>query len=110
MQSEAVAQEDRAAAVTPPLRPLASWRVREVTALPGYRLAVRFADGLAGTVDLAALVWSPKAGVFASLRDPAQFGQVYVELGAVTWPGELDLAPDAMYAAIKAHGEWVIQP
>jgi hypothetical protein len=26
----------------------------------------------------------------------------------VTWPGELDLAPDAMHAAILAHGEWLL--
>jgi hypothetical protein len=24
----------------------------------------------------------------------------------VSWPGELDLAPDAMHAAIREHGEW----
>lgn len=110
MQSETVAQEDRAASVTPPVRPSAPWRVRDVRALPSYRLAVRFADGLTGEVDLSALVASPNAGVFASLRDQALFEQVFVDLGAVTWPGELDLAPDAMHAAIRQHGEWVIEP
>jgi len=78
--------------------------------LPDYRLAVVFADGLAGTVDLSALVASPGAGVFAALRDDSLFGQVFVELGVVTWPGELDLAPDAMHAAVKQHGEWKIAP
>ncbi|SPE30180.1 hypothetical protein SBA5_760010 [Candidatus Sulfotelmatomonas gaucii] len=29
-----------------------------------------------------------------------------LEYGAVTWPGELDLAPDAMHAAILEQGEW----
>jgi hypothetical protein len=24
----------------------------------------------------------------------------------VVWPGELDLAPDAMHAAIQKHGVW----
>jgi hypothetical protein len=28
--------------------------------------------------------------------------------GVVTWPGELDLAPDAMHLAIKDGGEWVL--
>jgi hypothetical protein len=82
------------------------WRVREVTALPAYRLAVRFVDGLSGIVDLSALVASPEAGVFARLRNRALFDQVFVEHGAVVWPGELDLAPDAMHAAIKENGEW----
>jgi len=31
-----------------------------------------------------------------------------VHLGAVTWPGELDLAPDAMHAAIRRTGVWVL--
>ena len=44
---------------------------------------------------------SPTAGVFARLAEPSLFAQVFVEHGAVTWPGEIDLAPDAMYAEIK---------
>jgi hypothetical protein len=82
------------------------WRVQEVAALPHYRLAVHFVDGLAGTVDMSALIASPEAGVFACLQDRAVFERVFVLHGAVTWPGELDLAPDAMHAAIKDHGEW----
>ena len=31
---------------------------------------------------------------------------LFVEHGAVTWPGELDLAPDAMYREIKKNGFW----
>jgi hypothetical protein len=29
-------------------------------------------------------------------------------LGAVTWPGDLDLAPDAMYRAINEQGNWIV--
>jgi hypothetical protein len=82
------------------------WRVREAKVLPGYRLSVRFVDGLSGTVDLSALVASPEAGVFGRLRDHDVFRQMYVEHGVVMWPGDLDLAPDAMHAAIREHGEW----
>jgi len=28
----------------------------------------------------------------------------------VTWPGELDLAPDAMHDMLKKHGKWTIKP
>jgi hypothetical protein len=28
--------------------------------------------------------------------------------GVVTWPGEIDLAPDAMYKAIQQNGEWLL--
>jgi hypothetical protein len=110
MPAEVAAQGDRAASGAPPIRPTAPWRVQEVTALPDGRLFVRFVDGLTGIVDLSALIASPKAGVFARLRDRALFAQAHVEMGAVVWPGELDLAPDAMHAAIKAHGEWRIAP
>ena len=104
MPAEAAAKDDRAASVTPAIRPTAPWRVQEVTALPDDRLFVRFVDGLTGIVDLSALIASPQAGVFARLRDRTLFEQVHVEMGAVVWPGELDLAPDAMHAAIKKHG------
>jgi hypothetical protein len=39
-----------------------------------------------------------EAGVFAALRDPSLFAQAALDYGAVSWPGELDLAPDAMHA------------
>ncbi|HME21571.1 MAG TPA: DUF2442 domain-containing protein [Acetobacteraceae bacterium] len=78
-----------------------------MTALPMDRLFVRFVDGLTGIVDLSALIASPQAAVFARLRDRSRFEQVHVEMGAVVWPGELDLAPNAMHAAIK--GAWGVE-
>jgi len=59
-------------------------------------------------VDMSALVHSPNAGVFAVLADPARFAEVGIDLGAVTWPGGLDLAPDAMYAALREKGVWTL--
>jgi hypothetical protein len=89
------------------LIPCAAWRVTEAVALPGFRVSVRFVDGTSGEIDLSRLVLSDEAGVFAALRDPSVFAGVYVENGAVTWPGEIDLAPDAMYDEIKKSGSWV---
>jgi hypothetical protein len=109
MCADAVTEEDRTPILIPPFQATAPWDVRDVVPLPDYRLAVRFIDGTAGIVDLSARVVSPKAGVFAQLRDPDTFAQVYIEYGAVTWPGEIALAPDAMHDEIKAHGEWKIQ-
>lgn len=109
-------QMTRIAAVSeaPAIRPASPWRVASVEALPGYRISVRFLDGTEGIVDLSRLVHSPSAGVFAKLSnptaDPSVFAQVDVELGVVTWPGEVDLAPDAMYREIKASGQWLVQP
>ncbi len=108
MRNETTTQEDRTPGLIP--TPISSmpWRVSSVAPMPGYRTRVQFVDGLTGVVDLAALVASANAGVFSNLRDVGLFDQVYVEYGAVTWPGEIDLAPDAMHAAIRQTGEWVI--
>ena len=95
--------------IVPPIKPTAPWRVAEVRSLQNYRLHVRFIDGTEGTVDMNARVHSAKAGVFSVLADVTLFNQVGLEYGAVTWPGEIDLAPDAMYDEIKAHGEWVLR-
>jgi hypothetical protein len=104
MRSEANDEEDRATGVIP----TASWRVAEVMALTGYQLQVRFVDGMEGLIDMSRLVFSDDAGVFTSLRDSTLFSQAHLELGVVSWPGDIDLAPDTMYREIKQHGKWVL--
>ena len=106
MCAEAVSKADQPLAVIPAIVANAPDDVRDVIPLSGYRLAVRFYDGTAGIVDMSERVCSPEAGVFAVLADAERFAEVFVEYGAVTWPGQLDLAPDAMHAEISAHGEW----
>ncbi len=96
-------EDNRSAAVGTPV----PWHVTDVLPLPNQGLRVRFADGTAGEVEMRRLIWGPRAGVFERLRDPGVFDSVYIEHGAVTWPGGLDLAPDAMYDAIRATGHWI---
>lgn len=84
------------------------WRVASVRVLPNFRLEVTFVDGVSGIVDAFNLVHANDAGVFAVLRDGDIFAKAHVDYGAVTWPGNLDLAPDAMYDEIKKHGVWVL--
>jgi hypothetical protein len=86
------------------------WIVIEVTPLRGHLLHVRFIDGTAGEVDLRPMIFGANPGVFEPLQDESQFRAVYIDAGVVTWPGELDLAPDAMYDEIRAHGRWVVEP
>jgi hypothetical protein len=105
MCAQTILETNSPAPLTAPRSP---WRVASVKVLPDYRLDVCFLDGTQGIVDLAGLVTSNKAGVFAQLLAPDLFAKAYVEFGAVTWPGELDLAPDAMYRAIKKTGIWVV--
>jgi len=75
-------------------------RVTDVSVLPPYGLALRFADGSQGVVDCADLILGRDAGVFSALRDPAEFARVYVhpEARTVAWPHNLDLCPDVLYA------------
>jgi hypothetical protein len=108
MRAESSAHEDSSAALIGKVAPRSPWRVTEVEALPGFRLQVAFADGLTGMVDMSRLVHSPEARVFAVLADPSLFAQIRLEYGAVTWPGELDLAPDAMHTAIQEHSVWLL--
>jgi hypothetical protein len=68
-------------------------------------IQVRFVDGLEGVVRFTPGFFR---GVFAHLVDPSRFAEATVESGAVTWPGELDLAPDRMHADIIAQGECVL--
>jgi hypothetical protein len=104
MWKEAALKQDTSARVTPSV----PWRLKDVKALSGYRLKACFQDGLEGIVDMSTMVWSENAGVFAALRDETVFRQVFLEYGAVTWPGEIDLAPDAMYEEIKKNGTWLL--
>ena len=86
------------------------WYVTRVNVLPGYRLWVEFVDGTKGEVDASRLILAPSAGVFTALRDPARFAEARADDGVVTWPGDLDLAPDAMYDEIRKRGVWALEP
>ena len=74
--------------------------VIEVRPLDGYRLHLRFEDGVEGVVDLAETV--SFTGVFEPLKDRAQFARVYVnpDVGTVVWPNGADLDPDVLYALV----------
>jgi hypothetical protein len=66
--------------------------------LDNYRIRLCFDDGVEGTVELSHLVGQ---GVFAAWRDYGFFRKAFLtDQGALTWPGELDLCPDALYLEI----------
>jgi len=111
MQPTETPEADSTARVVPAPRPAAPWRVVAVEAKPGLRLDVTFADGTSGEVRLQEFLEGPATlgTVFEPLRDPDLFARVGVELGAVTWPNGADLAPDAMYDAIRARGHWNVE-
>ena len=90
----------------PPLESKAPWRVTAMTLVGERAMQVRFVDGVEGMVRFEAGFFR---GVFAHLTDAKRFAEARVESGAVTWPGELDLAPDRMHDDIVAHGECVLE-
>jgi hypothetical protein len=71
-------------------------QIIEVKALDGYKLWLRFRDGMIGTVDLSTELWGP---MFEPLTDRALFAKVAVhpELHMVTWPNGADLSPEFLY-------------
>jgi hypothetical protein len=103
MQKESAAEAYSSAGVTSNV----PWHVVDVRAVSDHSLTVTFIDGTQGEVEMAEALASESPGVFTVLRDPGFFRRVYVEDGAVTWPGELDLAPDAMYDDIRQTGRCV---
>ena len=65
----------------------------------GYRLWLRFSDGLEGIADLADELDGP---VFEPLRDPALFAgaRLDAELHTVAWPNGADLAPEFLHTLV----------
>jgi len=70
----------------------------EVKPLGGFRLFLKFNDGVSGTVDLSSIAGR---GVFTSWLNEGFFEKVRItDVGALEWPGELDLCPDSLYLQI----------
>lgn len=65
------------------------------------RLALTFADGVAGEIDVLDRMTGP---VFERARTEEGFAEVRVdaETGTVVWPGGADLAPDVLHEQISS--------
>ena len=73
-------------------------KITEAKPLEKYKLFVRFDDGVSGVVDLSDIAGR---GVFEAWNREGVFEQVRItELGALEWPGELDLCPDSLYLKV----------
>ena len=67
----------------------------EVRPVGRYRIWLRYQDGTEGEVDLS---HRAGRGVFAAWDNEGVFAQVKLGArGAIEWPGNLDLCPDALY-------------
>jgi hypothetical protein len=64
----------------------------------GYRIWLRFSDGVEGEVDLESALHGE---VFAPLRDPAAFTAFHLEHGTIGWANRADLAPAFLYDRLE---------
>jgi hypothetical protein len=80
-----------------------NYDVVDVQPVEHLHLRVTFRDGLRGEVILAQ---SHLRGVFETLKNPDVFSKVSCANGFVEWPGDIDLAPDAMHKEVSRNGVW----
>ena len=74
----------------------------------GYRIWLRYADGVEGEVDLSHLAGM---GVFAVWKDRRFFERVYIsDWRSIAWSGEIELCPDALYMDITGKTPEEIMP
>jgi hypothetical protein len=69
-----------------------------------YRIELEFEDGSRGVVELSRFL--NRGGVFEGFHDMAFFCSFAVdrELGTLTWPGGVDIAPESLYAEATGRG------
>lgn len=73
-------------------------KITKAQPLDGFRVRLRFDDGTEGIADLSHLAGR---GVFEAWRTDGVFDQVAVtSVGALEWPGEIDLCPDSLYLQV----------
>lgn len=73
----------------------------EVKTLPGYRLFLRFNNGVSGEVDLRGEL---EGEIFDTLKDPAQFATAHQHpvMRTVAWGNGADLAPEFLLELLNS--------
>ncbi len=81
-------------------------KVKDVTALPNFKLSVQFAEGVTKIYDVAPLI--EQYEMFADLKAPEIFTSVQVDVGGygVIWGDEMDISCDELFT----NGEKVDTP
>lgn len=62
-----------------------------------YRVRFVFDNGRQGVTNLRPMIFDDPRAVFAPLKDLSVFRQLFIEHGALCWPGNLDVAPEYIY-------------
>ena len=76
------------------------YEAKSVKYIRDYLLEVVFVDGTKGVADLSE--YSKRGGVFSRFADMEFFKKVFVtpDFGVLTWPGEVDIAPETIYEKV----------
>ena len=70
-------------------------RPTDVEAREGYRIWLRYSDGVAGEIDLSHLAGK---GIFSAWNEPGRFEEVHIaEHRAIAWNDDMELCPDTLY-------------
>ena len=70
-------------------------QVSSVETAPDYGLLLTFSDGARRHFDMRPYLQLP---IFQQLQNPAYFALARIGYGTVTWPDEIDIAPETLYA------------
>ena len=72
-------------------------KIKSVSALPEFRLSVRFSEGITKIYDMNPLF--ERVSVFSELKDPHLFSEVSVDVGGhgIVWNDALDLSCDELW-------------
>ena len=77
-------------------------------ALPDFRVQVVFDTGACGVFDCKPLLSDP---FWQRLSDPTFFRLVRVAYGTLTWPDDIDIAPEDVWeGTVKDHAPAVSEP
>ena len=68
--------------------------VNSVVAAPDFGLLLTFTSGERRRFDMRPYLHYP---VFRRLKNPGFFSLARVDYGTVTWPGDIDIAPETLY-------------
>lgn len=83
-------------------------RPTEVEARDGYRIWLRYSDGVAGEADLSHLAGH---GPFAAWNNRRCFEAVHIgPSGGVAWGDDIELCPDALYMQITGKAVEEVMP
>ena len=80
----------------------------EVAPRAGYRIWLRYSDGVSGEVDLSDLAGR---GIFRGWLDRSFFEKVHVSpYGSIAWSDEVELCEDALYLRLTGKSVEEVMP